>query len=32
MVGGVEVTGPRLCRNQEGNQISPERLRDALEM
>lgn len=21
---GVEVTGPRSCRNQEGNQISPE--------
>lgn len=26
VVGRVEVTGPRLCRNQEGNQISPERL------
>lgn len=25
-VGGVEVTGPRSYRNQEGNQISPERL------
>ena len=30
-MGGVEVTSPRSCRSQGGNQISPERLRDVLE-